>query len=193
MKKLSPLLLIPVAALLGAGGGMALRLSGAGASSEGHAGDADESGGPQSETNRAPSPKKENPKSVTEGHGSAKEHSKSGSGHEKTAEPSTYMKFSRQFVAPIVKTGRPMAMMILDVNLELDSSAADSVYAEEPKLRDAVLKVLLKQASEGKLEAMFHQPEMLEETRSKILEATRAIIGDSVNSVLIMDVGYQEL
>ena len=193
LKKLNPLLLVPVAALLGAGGGFALRMNSAGSAAENHAGDAGEGEPSDAGTEGAASGEKEKAKSDAGDHGSKDDRAKSGSGHETTPEPSTYMKFSRQFVAPIVKAGRPVAMMILDVNLELDPSVADSVYAEEPKLRDAVLKVLLKQASEGKLQEMFQNPGVLEETRAGILSETRAIVGDGVKSVLIMDVGYQEL
>lgn len=193
MKKLSPLLFVPVAALLGAGGGFALRMSEAGSQSEIHVSDAAENEPTHSEAASAVSGKKAKPKPNAGAHGSNNEHSEAGSSQEKAADSSTYMKFSRQFVAPIVKAGRPVAMMILDVNLELEPSIADSVYAEEPKLRDAVLKVLLKQASEDRLQAMFQNPDILEETRAKILDETRAIMGDGVKSVLIMDVGYQEL
>lgn len=193
LKKINPILLVPVAVFLGAGGGFALRMSGAGSPPEDHASDAAEDAQSETGEESGTSGEEKKPKPDAKEHGSDKDHSKSGSGHEKTVETSTYMKFSRQFVAPIVTAGRPQAMMILDVNLELDPSMADSAYAEEPKLRDAILKILLRQASEGKLQAMFHQPELLEETRAKILDETRAIIGDGVKSVLIMDVGYQEL
>lgn len=191
MKKLGPFLLIPVAALIGAGGAVSVRISATGSQTE-----SQESGAGAEEptdSEGASAVPHGNAKKKKGDHGSNGKYSKSSTAHESDAEPSTYLKFSRQFVAPIIKAGRPAAMMILDINLELDSSGADSAYAEEPKLRDAVLKVLLKQASEGKLQEMFQNPDFLEETRAKILDETRAILGDGVKSVLIMDVGYQQL
>jgi hypothetical protein len=38
---------------------------------------------------------------------------------------------------------------------------------------------------------MFADPDVLETTRAMILEEMRAIAGEGVKSVLIMDVGYQ--
>ncbi|OFW99589.1 MAG: hypothetical protein A3E78_00370 [Alphaproteobacteria bacterium RIFCSPHIGHO2_12_FULL_63_12] len=191
MKKLSPFLLIPVAAMIGAGGAVAVRISADGSQPESQESEAGAEEPKESEKDS--SVVHRNAKQKKGDHGSNSKHSKSSAALESDAEPSTYLKFSRQFVAPIVKAGHPVAMMILDINLELDSSDADSAYAEEPKLRDAVLKVLLKQASEGKLQEMFQNPEFLEETRAKILDESRAILGDGVKSVLIMDVGYQQL
>lgn len=118
------------------------------------------------------------------------ETAKAARGEEKNA--AVYMKFSRQFVAPIVVSGRPSAMMILDVNIEIAPSLADTIYAEEPRLRDAVLKVLLRQGSTGALANIFADPGVLEDTRAEILAETRAIVGDGAKAVLIMDVGYQK-
>lgn len=115
---------------------------------------------------------------------------KAAHGDEKAA--AVYMKFSRQFVAPIVVAGRPSAMMILDVNIEIDPSLGDTIYAEEPRLRDAVLKVLLRQGSTGALASIFADPNVLEDTRAKVLAEARAIVGDGAKAVLIMDVGYQK-
>lgn len=172
IKKIIPFLLILVALVAGAGGGLALRLS------------APDAAGASPEAAEGRSHAKEKPH--------AKADSKSGHGEAKP-EAAAYMKFSRQFVAPIVIGGEPEAMMILDVNIEIDPGLGDSIYAEEPKLRDAVLRVLLRQGSDGSLGSIFADPAVLEETRAQILEEARAIIGEGARSVLIMDVGYQKL
>jgi len=191
MKKIVRLLIVPVAALLGAGGGYALRMNAVGAVPGAHSGEAETREAAGSGAVEGVAPKAE--QSREKPHETKENGKNAGSGHQKPGEPSTYMKFSRQFVAPIVKSGRPAAMMILDINLELDPAAADSIYPEEPKLRDAILKVLLEQASEGKLDGVFRDRALLEETRAKLLDSVRAVVGDDVISVLIMDLGYQEL
>lgn len=103
----------------------------------------------------------------------------------------TYMKFSRQFVAPVMRNGVPAAMMILDVNVEMDPALSESAYAKEPRLRDAVLRVLLRLSSDGSLGDLFSDPDVLEEARSQILNEVRGVIGDGAQAILIMDVGYQ--
>jgi hypothetical protein len=127
--------------------------------------------------------KKQAKAAKSESHGKKDDHGK--------AAPANFMKFSRQFVVPIMEQGEPKAMMILDVMIELDDGVGEGVYAEEPRLRDAVLRALLKQSSTGGFGRLFEEPGVLETTRAAILEETRAIIGDGAKSILIMDVGYQ--
>ncbi len=107
------------------------------------------------------------------------------------AESVSYFKFSRQFVAPIVRDGAPEAMIVLDVVLELSPESAESHYAIEPKLRDAVLRALLAQSGKGDLKRMLSDPSLLEETREAILAGVREIIADDAQAVLLMDVAYQ--
>lgn len=114
-----------------------------------------------------------------------------GAKHAKSAEPAAYFKFSRQFVAPIVNDAEPAALMILDVMIELSPESGESIYADEPKLRDAVLKALLAQSANGDLRSMLTSPDRLEATREAILENVRTIIGDDAKAILLMDVGYQ--
>lgn len=178
MKKLIAPLILFVAALVGAAGGFALRLNGAASAPEGGAGTDEPSGAPPhaSEDGEKDDGRK-----------------KSGAAHGKEASASTFMKFSRQFVTPVVAAGKPASMIILDVNLEVEAALGGTIYAEEPRLRDAMLRVLLKQASDGALERLFSDTSVLEATRAQMLVEARAIAGDGVLSVLIMDVGYQDL
>ncbi len=193
MKKLLPILIVIVALVAGAGGGFFLRLSAPAKASDADAAAAEgetaaHAASKGEEAKADAGDKKE--KAEKDSHG--KKEKKGGHGEEKSG-GAVYMKFSRQFVAPIVISGKPQAMMILDVNIEIDPDVGDSIYAEEPKLRDAVLKVLLRQGATGALGSIFADPAVLEETRAQILEEARAIIGDGARSILIMDVGYQKL
>jgi hypothetical protein len=172
MKKLLPILLAAIAIAIGAAGGFFLRASGV------HSAPGGEDKTEQKEVAHA---------AKGEAHGAKDD------AHGKKSDAAVYMKFSRQFVTPIVAEGRPMAMMILDVNIEIDPALADTIYAEEPRLRDGVLKALLRQSGAGRLGSIFADPAVLEETRREILEEMRAIVGDGAKSVLIMDVGYQKL
>lgn len=184
MKKMLPLFVILVAAITGIAGGFAVRLS----NRDLKQGD-EVMNVASGKTSEAPNTSigREIGDSIT----SVDERKKTTKAHDRQSAGPVYMKFSRQFVTPIVKAGRPTAMMILDVNIELDPSISDVAYSEEPKLRDAVLRVLLRQAGEGRLSEIFQDSTVLEETRAQLLIELRKLIGDEVRSVLIMDVGYQ--
>jgi hypothetical protein len=124
-------------------------------------------------------------------HEKTKAKKEAGAGHKQQAETGTYFKFSRQFVAPVVREGDPEALIVLDVVLELSPESAESHYSIEPKLRDAVLRALLAQSGKGEIKGMLSDPSLLEATRDAILANVRDIIGDDARSVLLLDVAYQ--
>jgi len=116
---------------------------------------------------------------------------KGGHGGEENTSSSTYMKFGRQFVVPIVKNGQPKSMVILDINIEVDSSYSEGVYAFEPRLRDAFLARLMALSSEGMLPQMLEDMDKLEYTKATLLEESRKIMGDAALDVLVLDIGFQ--
>jgi hypothetical protein len=195
--KLPPVIIVAVAALAGVGGGAGLRAyTGPGEKPEASAApggeSAEEHAGESAEKIADATPKKE-------AHATADKHDKEKKKPKKKADDkhgekpgnAAYFKFSRQFVAPIVKDGEPKAMMILDVMIELSPEADEAIYADEPKLRDAVLKALLAQSASGALPEMLTDPALLETTRSAVLANVREVIGEDARAVLLMDVGYQ--
>lgn len=124
-------------------------------------------------------------------HGGKEKKKKKGSHGEEAAGATSFMKFSRQFVVPVVRQGRPKSMVILDINLEVDNSLNESVYVLEPRLRDAILSKLLVLASQGMLPQMLEDQEKMETTKAALLETSQEIIGDAALSVLILDLGIQ--
>lgn len=166
MKKLLPILGVVFALAFGAAAGAGIRLATAGAP--------EERGADASRAESADKPTK-----------------KSGEGHGDASSKSAYMKFSRQFVAPVIKGGVPIGTIILDVSIEIDPSMSQSAYAEEPRLRDAVMDVLLRQGASGRLSELFANPVVLDETKAEVLVAARKTLGEGARSVLIMDIGYQ--
>ncbi|MCA8887609.1 MAG: flagellar basal body-associated FliL family protein [Parvularculaceae bacterium] len=128
-------------------------------------------------------------KAQDSGHGAGKRGDKGG-GH--GAAPATaFIEFSRQFIAPAIENGRPVGLMILDINLEVENAVSSLAYSQEPKLRDAVLRTLLRLGSEDSLADLMTNTEKLERVRAAILDECQEVLGDGVLAVLIMDVGYQ--
>ena len=167
LQKLLPVIVIVIAGVVGGGGGFFAKsmMSGGGDKEAAHEED-------------------------SEGHG--KEKKKKGGGHgEEDTGSTSYMKFSRQFVVPVVRRGKPKSMVILDINIEVDNSQGESVYSLEPRLRDAILTRLLALAGEDMLPQMLEDVDKMEMMKAALLETSREIMGDAALNVLILDLGIQ--
>ncbi|WP_411815928.1 hypothetical protein [Hyphococcus sp. DH-69] len=180
MQKLLPIIVILVAAIAGGGGGYFFKMQSASktsndSSAEQIASDGDVSHGNKDNAGHAKKKKKKG------GHGDSEEGKSS----------TTFMKFGRQFVVPVIKHGQPKSMVILDINIEIDSSMDEAVYTFEPRLRDALLSKLLELAADDMLPQILENGEKMEATKQALLETSRTIIGDSARSVLILDIGMQ--
>lgn len=176
MKKLLPIIVILIAAIAGGGGGYFFKLQ----ASQGKGEEIAAADGDHEE--------------AADDHGEKKKEKKGGhgGGHGKEdATDTVYMKFGRQFVVPIVENGRPRAMMIMDINIEVSNELGETVYAYEPRLRDALLSHLIMRAGEGDLPQMLEDTERMEETKAELLVIARGIIGDGALEVLLQDVGIQ--
>lgn len=119
-----------------------------------------------------------------------RDHKKSGH-EEASATNAAYMKFSRQFVVPIVKGGKPEMMMIFDINIVLDGTAAEGAYALEPQLRDAMLIDLLQLASEGTLARSVEDRSAMTAVKQRLLQIARDRLGEGVIDILLLDIGLQ--
>lgn len=178
MSKLLPIIVILIAAIAGGGGGYFFKLQAAGAAGEEHAAAEDDHD------------------AVDDGHGEKlddkkKKKKKKGGHGEEEASDTVYMKFGRQFVVPVVQNGRPRSMMIMDINIEVDSELGETVYAYEPRLRDAILSHLIMKASQGDLPQMLEDAATMDEVKAEVLAISRSIIGEGALEVLIQDIGIQ--
>lgn len=175
--------LVAAAALLGAGGGAGLRL----ALTQRAAATEEEVANPVNTVGSSTHMAKGEKTAVDKAGVKMKRDGKHGN----TDAAPSFFKFSRQFVAPIIREGAPEAMIILDVVIELSPEVDEGLYANEPKLRDAVLRALLAQSGKGELQAMLADSALLESTRAAVLQNVREIIGDKAQAVLLLDVAYQ--
>lgn len=128
------------------------------------------------------------------GHGKKK---KKKGGHGEEAEDAgassalMYLKFKRQFVVPVVKSGKIESLVLLNLNLELSPSAPDDAHMMEPKLRDALMRSLLGLAHEGVFTGDLTNPDTYDHLQESLLEATESVLADGVKSVLILDLTRQ--
>lgn len=168
MKKILPILIILIAAIGGAAGGMMFR--------------------PPAEMMDEADPM------VGEGEMSEKEM--------ETEETSTiedmqgeydYVKFSRQFVIPVISDGGVKALVVADIQLEVEPGTSEAAFSREPKLRDAFLKVLYRIAHTGGFDGSLVSDYILKDMHDDLKASARAILGDSLHDVLITDLLRQDM
>jgi flagellar protein FliL len=147
--------------------------------------------------NKAEKPKSEKKKKKKKKKKSASGHEKPKSGHDgggaSASDGSSYMKFSRQFIVPVISHNGVGSLVALDINLELSASADENVYLQEPKLRDAMLSALLRLSNEGAFNAKLLQPENMEKIRDGLFTSAQSILGEDVTGVLILNMARQDL
>lgn len=106
---------------------------------------------------------------------------------------SAYYKFSREFVVPIMRGGQVKSLVILHISLETDSSTADSLFTEEPKLRDNIMTTLIELSNDGRTLEELTNVNNYETIRAMILMNLNDAISDGIRNVLIGDVAKQDL
>ena len=124
---------------------------------------------------------KKDKKAKDDNHG---EEDKSNSNH-------VFVKFSRQFIVPVIQPDGANSLVMLDINLEVSSSASETAYAQEPKVRDALLSTLLELSTEGAFNAGFTDQSNLEDMRARLLASAREVLNEDVHEVLILSLARQ--
>ena len=103
-----------------------------------------------------------------------------------------YVKLNNQFVIPVVSRDRISSLVVLSLSLETTAGQRARVYEQEPKLRDAFLRVLFDHANIGGFNGPFTQEDRLGPLRTALREAARAELGKDVRNVLIVDIVRQD-
>lgn len=112
---------------------------------------------------------------------------------EDSDETPSYVRLQNQFVVPVVRGESVRSLVVLSLSLETEPGASDSVYAVEPKLRDALLRVLFDHAHIGGFDGAFTESGRLSLLRVALLEAAQATLGSIVTDILITDIVRQEV
>lgn len=133
---------------------------------------------------------------IDDGHGSCDVVAEDTS-HGEASEPDPnnvyYVKLSKQFVVPVVRDGKVASMVVMSLSIETTPVSGDLVFAKEPKLRDALLRVMFLHANSGGFDGQFTGGEAMRDLRGSLLEVTREVIGDDIYSVLVTDILRQDV
>ena len=124
-------------------------------------------------------------------------HKKKGHGHYDKSDGKSsdvsYYRFSREFVVPIMRDDRISSLVILNLNLEFNSSASQELFSLEPKLRDNIMTTLIKLSSDGSTLDAVTDTGNYETIRSTILRNLQSAISSDIRNVLILDMAKQDL
>lgn len=107
--------------------------------------------------------------------------------------PTEFVKFSNQFVIPVLEESKVDFMVVLSISLEVVEGSTEAVYAREPKLRDAFLRVLFDHAIAGQFDGNFMHSAGIAKVRSVLASVAEQELGDIVVDVLIVDVLKQDV
>lgn len=189
IKKLIPIILQAAFVFGGVAGGIYLKSSGllGGAKAEAHAVEGEDHASEEDKDAHG-EPKKKESKKAKDGHGEAK------GGHGEKTQPGDdkgVIKFSRQFVVPVLHDDGQSALVVFDIGIEVPPGASEGLYEFEPRLRDALLSALLKLSNEGIFDNEFFNEGNLSVLRSSLRDAAKSIIGDDAEQILILNIARQ--
>lgn len=105
----------------------------------------------------------------------------------------SYFKFSREFVIPLMRDNEVESLVILNLNLEVDSNESGSLFSKEPKLRDNIMSTLVELSNDGVTLDNFSTVESYETIRSVILQNLKDELGQGILNVLILDMAKQQV
>jgi hypothetical protein len=80
----------------------------------------------------------------------------------------------------------------MNLNYELNDDAPDNIYTFEPKLRDAIVRELLRLSDKGIFGEDLTTPQSYELLRSTLLEAGQKVVSEGIRDVLILDIARQD-
>ncbi len=115
----------------------------------------------------------------------------SGSGRDAAA--LSYFRFSREFIVPLIDNGRVSSLVILNINLEVDEAASQTLFSMEPALRDNIMTTLITLSNDGRTFESISSIENYESLRAMILMNLKKSVPTGINNVLILDMARQDI
>lgn len=105
---------------------------------------------------------------------------------------SEFVKLERQFIVPVMAEQKVAAMVIVGLTVEVAPGHVEDVLSREPRVRDALLRVLFDHAYSGGFNGDFTAEYVLRDMRRNLLVAARKVGGPSVRDVLVDEIMRQD-
>lgn len=104
----------------------------------------------------------------------------------------TFVDMDRKFVVPLVRGNRVRSLVVVDLRLEVKSSAETRVQGLKPKVRDVFLDTLYAMAVAGAFDGDLYSNNVQGEMRERLLEAARRVLQENARAVLIGELLRQD-
>ncbi len=104
-----------------------------------------------------------------------------------------FVKLNNQFVVPVVADETVVSLVVISLSLEIEGGQRETVFAREPKLRDAFLQVMFDHANLGGFNGAFTDTQTLDRLRRALHDVAINILGPMVTEVLIQDIARQDV
>lgn len=104
-----------------------------------------------------------------------------------------YVKLDQQFVVPVMSETRVAALIVMSLSIEVESGLTQEVFAREPKLRDAFLRVMFEHERAGGFKGVFTATKLMRDLRRSLRKTAQGIVGPAINDVLVTDILRQDL
>lgn len=108
-------------------------------------------------------------------------------------EETSYISMKNQFVVPIIFEEQVTSFVVIALSLEILAGAEEAVYSQEPKLQDALLRVMFDHAYMGGFSGAFTESERMLAFREALRETAAGVVGDPLVDVLITEMVRQEV
>jgi len=105
---------------------------------------------------------------------------------------SEFVKLERQFIVPVMADQKVAAMAIVGLSVEVAPGHVEDVLSREPRVRDALLRVLFDHAYSGGFNGDFTAEYVLRDLRRNLLTATCKVAGPNVRDVLVEEIMRQD-
>jgi flagellar basal body-associated protein FliL len=93
----------------------------------------------------------------------------------------------------MIEDDRVQSLVILNLNLEVDTSISQELFSKEPVLRDNIMTTLVKLSSGGRTLNSITDVDNYETLRAMILTNLQNEIPNGIHNVLILDMARQDL
>ncbi|WOI52954.1 hypothetical protein [Parvularcula sp. LCG005] len=121
-------------------------------------------------------------------HATSADQSKTGASHGEPPEGDYYpMRFARPFVVPVSDGWQTQALVVIQLNLELNREAMDNSVGLEEKLRDRIMSALIAYSHNGGFAVTVTDPELRTAVHDVVLSAADELLPDQVGDVLILE------
>ena len=114
------------------------------------------------------------------------------SGGEGGEAPAEFVRMNDQFVIPVLRDGEARALVVLSITLEVEPGRTGAIFEIEPRLRDALLRVLFDHANAGGFDGAYTAAGPMVRLRRALLEAAVKIGGDDIRDILVLDLLRQD-